>query len=85
MIILHTARTPNGRKISIALEELGLDYEVRAVNLEAKEQLEESFLALTVQIHDSKRVLHLETGSDFIFSPRGPRSGEIEAPVAFAG
>ncbi|HVH07184.1 MAG TPA: glutathione S-transferase family protein, partial [Myxococcota bacterium] len=26
MIRLHTWTTPNGRKISIALEELGLDY-----------------------------------------------------------
>ena len=32
MIRLHTAATPNGRKVSIALEELGLDYEVRAWN-----------------------------------------------------
>ncbi|MEO1915556.1 MAG: glutathione S-transferase, partial [Myxococcales bacterium] len=27
-MILYTAGTPNGRKISIALEELGLDYDV---------------------------------------------------------
>ena len=31
MIRLHTAATPNGKKISIALEELGLPYEVRRV------------------------------------------------------
>ncbi len=46
MIRLHTARTPNGRKISIALEELGLAYEVAAVDLQAEEQFEEGFLAL---------------------------------------
>ncbi len=46
MIRLHTGTTPNGRKISIALEELGLDYEVHHVNLQAQEQMEESFLAL---------------------------------------
>ncbi len=45
MIRLHTAATPNGRKISIALEELGLDYEVRAVKLGENEQLTEEFLA----------------------------------------
>ena len=46
MIVLHTAATPNGRKVSIALEELGLPYEVRAVNLGEQEQLRPEFLAL---------------------------------------
>ena len=46
MIRLHTWTTPNGRKISIALEELGLPYEVRPVNLQAEEQLRPEFLAL---------------------------------------
>jgi GSH-dependent disulfide-bond oxidoreductase len=46
MIKLHTWTTPNGRKISIALEELGLKYEVHPVNLGEKHQLSESFLAL---------------------------------------
>ncbi len=38
MIRLHTAGTANGRKVSIALEELGLDYEVRAWDLSTDEQ-----------------------------------------------
>ena len=46
MIRLHTAATPNGRKASIALEELGLDYELRAWNLAEEEQLSDAFLAL---------------------------------------
>lgn len=46
MIRLHTAATPNGKKVSIALEELGLPYEVRRVNLQAEEQLRPEFLAL---------------------------------------
>ncbi len=46
MIRLHTAATPNGRKVSVALEELGAPYEVRAVNLAEGEQLSEEFLAL---------------------------------------
>lgn len=45
MITLHTAATPNGRKVSIALEELAVDYEVRRVSL-AGEQKEPAFLAL---------------------------------------
>lgn len=46
MIRLHTAATPNGRKVSIALEELGLPYEMRRLNLQAEEQLRPEFLAL---------------------------------------
>jgi GST-like protein len=46
LIRLHTAATPNGRKISIALEELGLDYEMVRLNLQKEEQLEPGFLAM---------------------------------------
>jgi len=46
MIRLYTSTTPNGRKISIALEELGLPYEARKVDLGANEQLKPDFLAL---------------------------------------
>jgi len=46
MIRLYTAATPNGKKASIALEELGLRYEVKRVNLQAEEQLRPEFLAL---------------------------------------
>jgi GST-like protein len=46
MIRLYTWTTPNGRKASIALEELGLRYEVRPVNLQAEEQKRPEFLAL---------------------------------------
>ncbi len=46
MIRLYTAETPNGRKVSIALEELGLDYEVVPLRLDRKEQMEPGFLAL---------------------------------------
>ena len=45
MIRLDTAPTPNGRKVSIALEELGLPYEVEPVKLDAGEQLSPAFLA----------------------------------------
>ena len=46
MIRLYTAATPNGHKVSIALEELGVPYEVRRVHLDREEQLTEEFLAL---------------------------------------
>ena len=46
MIDLYTAATPNGWKVSIALEELGLPYRVHAIRLEKLEQKEPWFLAL---------------------------------------
>ncbi len=46
MYDLYTWPTPNGRKISIALEEFGLPYQVRSVNLGQDEQLAPEFLAL---------------------------------------
>jgi GST-like protein len=46
MIDLYTAATPNGHKISIALEELALPYTVHAINLGAREQKRPEFLAL---------------------------------------
>jgi len=46
MIQLYTAPTPNGRKVSIALEELGLDYDVVRVELDEEEQKQDWFLAL---------------------------------------
>jgi len=46
VIHLHTASTPNGHKASIALEELGVPYEVHRVDLAAGEQLRPEFLKL---------------------------------------
>jgi GST-like protein len=46
MITLYTWTTPNGRKASIALEELGLDYEVKPVNIGKDEQFDPAFLAV---------------------------------------
>jgi len=46
MIDLYTAATPNGFKISIALEEMGLEYKVHALDLMSGVQKEPEFLAL---------------------------------------
>lgn len=46
MIDLYTAATPNGHKVSIALEELGLPYSLRVLDLSANEQKEPWFLAI---------------------------------------
>ncbi|WP_394558431.1 glutathione S-transferase family protein [Aquipseudomonas alcaligenes] len=46
MIDLYTAATPNGHKISIALEELGLPYQVHALSFDKKEQKTPEFLRI---------------------------------------
>jgi len=47
MIDLHTWNTPNGKKISIALEEMGLAYKVHPVNIGKDEQFQPSFLEIS--------------------------------------
>ncbi len=47
MIDLYTWPTPNGRKVSIALEEFGLEYAAHAVNLQKDEQFAPEFLAIS--------------------------------------
>lgn len=46
MIDLYTAATPNGWKASVALEELGLPYNVHAIDLSKAEQKTEAYLRL---------------------------------------
>ena len=46
MLELYTAATPNGYKASVALEELGLSYEVRPINLSTLEQKTPAYLAI---------------------------------------
>ncbi|MFY0690557.1 MAG: glutathione S-transferase N-terminal domain-containing protein [Paracoccaceae bacterium] len=47
MIDLYTWTTPNGRKVSILLEELGLEYNVHAVDISAGEQMKPDFLKIS--------------------------------------
>ncbi|MGY9034308.1 MAG: glutathione S-transferase N-terminal domain-containing protein [Rhodobacterales bacterium] len=47
MIDFYTWGTPNGRKVSILLEELKLDYQVVPINISNKEQFTEEFLTLS--------------------------------------
>ena len=46
MIDLYTAATPNGHKVSVTLEELGLDYNVHALSLTDGDQKKDSFLKI---------------------------------------
>lgn len=46
MIDLYTWKTPNGRKVSVMLEELGLSYEVHPIDIDKGEQFAPEYLAL---------------------------------------
>jgi GSH-dependent disulfide-bond oxidoreductase len=47
MIELHTWNTPNGRKISVALEEMGLPYRVKTVDITKDQQFAPAFLEIS--------------------------------------
>ncbi len=47
MIDLYTWSTPNGRKVSIMLEELGLPYAVHSINIGKDEQFTPQFVAIS--------------------------------------
>jgi len=74
MIDLYTAATPNGHKVSIALEELGLPYSLRVLDLSANEQKEPWFLALNpngripaIVDHDEGDFAVFESGAILIY------------------
>ncbi len=47
LIELYTWPTPNGRKISIALEEFEVDYEVHAIDITQGDQQDPQFLQIS--------------------------------------
>ncbi len=47
MIDLYTWATPNGRKVSILLEELGLPYTVKPIDIGKDDQFDPAFLAIS--------------------------------------
>ena len=74
MITLYTAATPNGHKVSIALEELALPYELHVLNLGAREQKQDWFLALSpngripaIIDHDADDFAIFESGAVLIY------------------
>tara|TARA_E500000178_G_C16951109_1_gene721334 strand:+ start:691 stop:1344 length:654 start_codon:yes stop_codon:yes gene_type:complete len=62
-IDLYTAATPNGYKVSIMLEELGLKYKVHKINLSKGEQREKFFL----NMNPNGRIPVLKIDNEVIF------------------
>ena len=81
MIELLTANTPNGKKISIMLEEIKFDYKVTKVNINKDEQFLPQFKKLSpfsktpVIIDHDKKISLFESGAILIYL--GERSGKF--------
>src|SRR6201989_1697826 len=93
-IEFHTWNTPNGRKISVALEEMGLAYKTIPVNISKGEQLAPAFLAISpnnkipaIVDHDGpggKPISVFESGAILIYLAQKTKSPLLPAdPRAF--
>ena len=73
MIDLYTWSTPNGRKVSIMLEECKLDYDLIPINIIKDEQFEEKFLSISPNnkipaIYDHEtNISMMESGSILLY------------------
>jgi len=74
MLELLTSETPNGWKVSILLEELGVPYTVRPISLARREQKEDWYVALnpngripTLIDHDASGFAVFESGAILIY------------------
>jgi len=73
MMHLYTWATPNGRKISIALEEFALDYQVHPVNIGADEQFAPEFAKISPNnkipalVDDQNGVALMESGAILMY------------------
>tara|TARA_A100000164_G_scaffold64484_1_gene53180 strand:- start:400 stop:1023 length:624 start_codon:yes stop_codon:yes gene_type:complete len=81
VIELLTANTPNGKKISIMLEEIKLEYKVTKVNIQKEEQFDPKFRKISpfskipvIIDHDSKTSL-FESGAILMYL--GEKSGKF--------
>ena len=81
MIELFTADTPNGKKISIMLEEIGYDYKITKVDISNDEQFKPEFIKISpfskipvITDHDNKESI-FESGAILIYL--GEKSGKF--------
>ena len=52
MIELLTANTPNGKKISIMLEEINFDYKLTKIDINKDEQFRPEFIKIMTKIYN---------------------------------
>ena len=73
MIELYTANTPNGKKISIMLEEINCKYKINTIDLNKGEQFNSEFKKISpfckipvIKDHDNKEII-FESGAILIY------------------
>ena len=90
-IELYTCQTPNGHKASIMLEEVGLPYSVRLIDIEKGDQTKPDFLALNPNnkipvivdrdagrtVFESGAILHYLARRSGKLQPAGAQEGTI--------
>ena len=74
MIDLYTWPTPNGRKISILLEELNTPYNVIPINISKEEQFSKKFSAKGSCRHERQEPLHVCGCHLRVVCPYAPRA-----------
>ena len=81
MIELLTANTPNGKKITIMLEEIKFDYKISKINIQKEEQFDPKFRAISpfskipvIIDHENKNSL-FESGAILMYL--GEKSGKF--------
>ena len=74
MIDLYTWSTPNGRKVSIMLEEIGLPYTVHSIDINKNEQFQPAFLKISpnnripaIVDHDNNGFALMESGAILLY------------------
>ena len=67
MIDLYTWTTPNGRKVSIMLEETGLPYEVHPIDITKDEQFAPDFLKITAIVDRDTGASLMESGAILLY------------------
>ena len=87
MIDLYTWTTPNGRKVSIMLEELGLPYRVHAINIGKDDQFKPEYIKINPNSKipsivdsegpDGKPIAMMESGAILIYL--ADKSGQLLA------
>ena len=92
MIDLYTWTTPNGRKVSILLEELGIEYNVHSIDISKDEQFDPDFLKIAPNnripaiVDQETGIQMMETGAIMLylaekhgqFMPKDDRWAAIE-------